>query len=223
MKKQIFSDEALRKIAQQLLCELQKEKEEVKNDKKIPVGISNRHIHLCQADIEILFGKEAVLEHQKDLGQPGQFAAKQTVTIVGPKNSIHNVRVLGPARNVSQLEISKTDSFQLGIHPPVNESGDLTNAASIFVVGPKGSVFLEKNVIIAKRHIHMSPTEAEKFNVTNGQLVQIRTSGEREIILCNTVIRVRDDFRLECHLDTDEANAAELNTKNSFVEIIQAR
>lgn len=221
MKLENLSEEMLRDLAKQLLSGLDQSNEIAMNDSKIPVGISNRHIHLCKQDMEILFGNNFELERQKYLKQPGQFASKQTVTIVGPKTSIHNVRVLGPTRSESQLEISKTDSFQLGIRPPVNESGDLTNAASIFVVGPKGSLYLENGVIIAKRHIHMSPRDAERYHVKNGDLVQIKTSGDREVIFCNTLIRVREDFLLECHLDTDEANAAEIGSKNSFVEIVQ--
>lgn len=221
MKLENISEEMLRDLANQLLIGLDQSNEVIEDDSKIQVGISNRHIHLCKKDMEILFGNNFELERQKYLKQPGQFASKQTVTIVGPKTSIHNVRVLGPTRSESQLEISKTDSFQLGIRPPVNESGDLTNAASIFVVGPKGSLYLENGVIIAKRHIHMSPRDAEKYNVKNGDLVQIKTSGDREVIFCNTLIRVREDFLLECHLDTDEANAAEIGSKNSFVEIVQ--
>ena len=185
----------------------------------ISVGISNRHIHLCQEDVEALFGSGYQLTIKKWLKQPGQYATAETVTIVGPKGSLANVRVLGPTREKSQLEISKTDSFALGVKAPINESGDLTHAGAVCVLGPKGMVTLKQNVIVAKRHIHMSPMDAAKFNVVNKQLVAIKTSGEREMIFMDTVIRVDDNFRLECHLDTDEANAASLKN-GSKVTII---
>ena len=185
----------------------------------ISVGISNRHIHLCQEDVEALFGSGYQLTIKKWLKQPGQYATAETVTIVGPKGSLANVRVLGPTREKSQLEISKTDSFALGVKAPINESGDLTHAGAVCVLGPKGMVTLKQNVIVAKRHIHMSPMDAAKFNVVNKQLVAIKTSGEREMIFMDTVIRVYDNFRLECHLDTDEANAASLKN-GSKVTII---
>ena len=185
----------------------------------ISVGISNRHIHLCQEDVEALFGSGHQLTIKKWLKQPGQYATAETVTIVGPKGSLANVRVLGPTREKSQLEISKTDSFALGVKAPINESGDLTHAGAVCVLGPKGMVTLKQNVIVAKRHIHMSPMDAAKFNVVHKQLVAIKTSGEREMIFMDTVIRVDDNFRLECHLDTDEANAASLKN-GSKVTII---
>ena len=185
----------------------------------ISVGISNRHIHLCQEDVEALFGSGYQLTIKKWLKQPGQYATAETVTIVGPKGSLANVRVLGPTREKSQLEISKTDSFALGVKAPINESGDLTHAGAVCVLGPKGMVTLKQNVIVAKRHIHMSPMDAAKFNVVNKQLVAIKTSGEREMIFMDTVIRVDDNFRLECHLATDEANAASLKN-GSKVTII---
>lgn len=185
----------------------------------ISVGISNRHIHLCQEDVEALFGSGYQLTIKKWLKQPGQYATAETVTIVGPKGSLANVRVLGPTREKSQLEISKTDSFALGVKAPINESGDLTHAGAVCVLGPKGMVTLKQNVIVAKRHIHMSPMDAAKFNVVNKQLVAIKTSGEREMIFMDTVVRVDDNFRLECHLDTDEANAASLKN-GSKVTII---
>jgi len=185
----------------------------------ISVGISNRHIHLCQEDVEALFGSGYQLTMKKWLKQPGQYATAETVTIVGPKGSLANVRVLGPTREKSQLEISKTDSFALGVKAPINESGDLTHAGAVCVLGPKGMVTLKQNVIVAKRHIHMSPMDAAKFNVVHKQLVAIKTSGEREMIFMDTVIRVDDNFRLECHLDTDEANAASLKN-GSKVTII---
>ena len=185
----------------------------------IPVGISNRHIHLSQQDLESLFGEGYELTPIKELKQPGQYAAKETVLIAGPKGTFEKVRVLGPVRPVSQIEISKSDSFTLGIKPPVRESGDLTNAATLTVIGPFGSVIMEKKVIIAKRHIHMTPIEAEQLNVIDRQLVSIRVEGERGGTLDEVVIRVSDQFRLECHLDMDEANALGISN-NQMITIM---
>ncbi|MBO0439383.1 phosphate propanoyltransferase [Candidatus Enterococcus ikei] len=185
----------------------------------IPVGISNRHIHLSQQDLESLFGEGYKLTPIKELKQPGQYAAKETVLIAGPKGTFEKVRVLGPVRPVSQIEISKSDSFTLGIKPPVRESGDLTNAATLTVIGPFGSVIMEKKVIIAKRHIHMTPIEAEQLNVIDRQLVSIRVEGERGGTLDEVVIRVSDQFLLECHLDMDEANALGISN-NQMITIM---
>lgn len=191
-----------------------------KQDMSIPVGISNRHIHLCQSDIDQLFGIGYELTVQKWLSQPGQFAAKEIVTLVGTKGSINKVRVLGPARSKSQVEISKTDSLKLGVVAPISESGKLDQAGAITVVGPKGMLELKQNVIIAKRHIHMHPNDAAKHGVIDGELVAIKTDGDRGLIFNKTMIRVDENFKLECHLDTDEANAAGL-TNRSTVEIVK--
>ena len=176
----------------------------------IPVGISNRHIHLSQEDIERLFGVGYQLTKMKDLKQPGQYAAKETVTIAGPKGSFTNVRVLGPARQSSQIEISKSDNFVLGIKAPVRESGDIANSAGLTAVGPKGAVNMESKVIVAKRHIHMTPADAIRFDVQDKEVVWIKTSGERVANLGDVIIRVDEQFSLECHLDMDEANAVSI-------------
>lgn len=186
--------------------------------KKIPVGISNRHIHLSQFDLEILFGEGYQMSKLKDLKQPGQFAANETVCIAGPKGSLNSVRVLGPVRAESQVEISKTDSFTLGIKSPIRESGDLKGSADICVIGPKGSIVLKEKAIIAKRHIHMAPEDAQIFNVTNGQKVCVAISGERKGILGEVVVRVNPNYSLEFHVDTDEANGMGLSSKDT-VEI----
>lgn len=186
--------------------------------KKIPVGISNRHIHLSQFDLEILFGEGYQMSKLKDLKQPGQFAANETVCIAGPKGSLNSVRVLGPVRAESQVEISKTDSFMLGVKTTVRESGDLKGSADICVIGPKGSIVLKEKAIIAKRHIHMTPEDAQIFNVTNGQKVCVAISGERKGILGEVVVRVNSNYSLEFHVDTDEANGMGLSSKDT-VEI----
>ncbi|MEH8151020.1 phosphate propanoyltransferase [Aeromonas veronii] len=176
----------------------------------IPVGISNRHVHLAQQDVEALFGKGYTLTPLKPLRQPGQFAAEECVTVVGPKGSLTRVRVLGPTRPVSQLEISRADCFTLGIKAPVRESGQLENTGSALLIGPAGHVELRSQVICAWRHIHLSPQDARQLNVTNGQKVSVRSDGERQLTFDEVVVRVRDDFALEFHIDTEEANAAGL-------------
>lgn len=176
----------------------------------IPVGISNRHVHLAQQDVEALFGKGYTLTPLKPLRQPGQFAAEECVTIVGPKGSLKNVRVLGPTRPVTQLEVSRADCFTLGISAPVRESGQLEKAGDALLVGPKGHVDLHSQVICAWRHIHLSPQDARRLNVVNGQKVSVRSAGERQLTFDEVVVRVREDFALEFHIDTEEANAAGL-------------
>lgn len=184
---------------------------------EIPVGISNRHVHLAQQDVEALFGKGYVLTPFKALRQPGQFAAEECVTVVGPKGSLTHVRVLGPTRPASQLEISRADCFALGIKAPVRESGQLENAGSALLIGPAGHVELRSQVICAWRHIHMSPQDARHLNVHNGQKVSVSSHGERQLTFDEVVVRVRDDFALEFHIDTEEANAAGLKNGASVM------
>ncbi len=177
---------------------------------KVPVGISNRHIHLSKEHLEQLFGEGYVLHKQKDLKQVGQFAAEETVTLVGPKGKISNVRILGPLRKQTQVEVSRTDSYLLGIDPPIRDSGDLEGSAGITIQGPRGQVTIDEGVILAFRHIHFSPEDAERFGVRDKQLVSVVVEGTRSLILENVLCRVHKDYRLEFHIDTDEANAAGL-------------
>ena len=180
-----------------------------KEDNTVPVGVSNRHIHLSVDDAETLFGKGYQLTPLKDLSQPGQFACKETLTIVGPSlRPIENVRVLGPVRKASQVEISRTDSFTLKVKPPVRESGDIAGSAPITIIGPEGVVQLKEGCIIANRHIHMSTAEGAQFGLADGDYVDIETSGERRTKFFDVQVRVNKDFRLEMHIDTDDANAA---------------
>lgn len=173
---------------------------------KIPVGISARHVHLCREDLETLFGKGYQLNKKKDL-MGGQFAAQECVTLIGTKlRAIENVRVLGPERSKSQVEISRTDAIKLGLTAPVRLSGDLAGSAPIALVGPKGVVYLKEGCIIAIRHIHMSPADAAKFGVKDKQVVKVRFESGRGGILEDVPIRVDDSFTLEMHIDTDEAN-----------------
>ena len=173
----------------------------------VPVGISNRHIHLSQADLDQLFGAGYQLTPMKELSQPGQFACKETVTICGPKGAIEKVRVLGPVRKETQIEIVAGDCFKLGVKAPDKLSGDLAGTPGITVVGPKGSVQTAQGLIVAQRHIHMAPVDAQAYGVQDGQIVKIRVGGLRGGIYDNVAIRVTTSSKLECHLDTEEANA----------------
>lgn len=178
----------------------------------VPIGVSARHIHLTQEHVEVLFGKGYQLTKKKDL-MGGQFASNECVTIVGLKlRAIENVRVLGPVRKQSQVEISATDAIKLGIKAPVRESGNLAGSAPIAVVGPKGVLYLEEGCIIAKRHIHMSPADAAAAGVHDGDIVSVKADNERGTIFNEVLIRVNDSYTLEMHIDTDEANAAKIAT-----------
>ncbi|MFW5741065.1 MAG: phosphate propanoyltransferase [Myxococcota bacterium] len=177
---------------------------------KIPISASVRHVHLSKAHVEALFGPGHELTPKAELSQPGQFAAQETVTLVGPKNRLEKVRVLGPARNETQVEISRTDEFTLGIDAPIRASGDLDDSLGLRVEGPKGVVDLERGVIQAQRHIHMSPEDAERFGVSDKDYVMVRVSGERGIVYDDVLVRVSPKYKLDMHLDTDEANAADL-------------
>lgn len=176
----------------------------------VPVGVSNRHIHLSQADVETLFGAGHQLTKKKEL-MGGQFACEECCTIVGLKlRAIENVRVLGPARKATQVEISYTDARKLGINVPVRESGDTKGSAPIAIVGPKGAVYLNEGCIVAARHIHMSPSDAAKAGVSDGDYVKVRVENERGTTFENVKIRVDESFTLEMHIDTDEANASDI-------------
>lgn len=179
------------------------------SDNKIPVGISNKHIHLSKDDVETLFGKGYELTPMKELSQPGQYACKETLTLVGPSmRAIEGVRVLGPVRKTSQVEISMTDSYVLKVKPPVRESGKTEGSAPITIVGPKGIVNLKEGCIIANRHIHMSPSDAARFGVKDGEYIDVDAfEGTRKTRWFDVQIRVNDAFRLEMHVDTDDANA----------------
>lgn len=185
-------------------------------DAGIPVGISNRHIHLSTQDLETLFGKGYELTPIKDLSQPGQYACKETLTLIGPSmRPIENVRVLGPVRKASQVEISLTDSFVLKVKPPVRESGDIAGSAPITIVGPKGIVELKEGCIIANRHIHMHTSDAVKYGVKDGEYIDVDAlQGTRKTRWYGVQVRVRDDFALEMHVDTDDANA--VGYKNGY-------
>lgn len=178
----------------------------------IPVGVSNRHIHLTAADVEILFGKGYELQPMKELSQPGQYACKEQLTLVGPSmRAIEKVRVLGPVRKATQVEISRTDSYTLKVKAPVRESGKIAGSAPITIVGPKGVISIPEGCIIANRHIHMSPEDGRHFGVSDGEYVDVEVDdGERRTKWYDVQVRVHPDFRLEMHVDTDDANAVGL-------------
>lgn len=205
----------------ELLLEVIKEGGDFKkNTDSIPVGISNRHIHLSQTDLDVLFGAGYQLTAVKELSQPKQYACKETVTICGPKGAIEKVRILGPVRSETQVEILQADCFKLGIIAPMKMSGDLQGTPGITIIGPKGSVVLSRGLMIAQRHIHMTLEDAKNFGVTDGELVSIQIDGLRGGTYSNVVIRANNTSALECHIDTDEANAFNL-APSSRIKIIK--
>jgi len=178
-------------------------------EKKILVETSARHVHLTEADMETLLGKGNSLTVKKMLSQPGQFASNERITLVGPKNSIANVLILGPTRPATQVEISLTDARALGISVPVRESGDIKGSGAVKLVGPAGEVELTEGAIAAKRHIHLDPATAEELGVTDKQIVSTKIdTADRSIIFGDVVVRVNPNFAPAVHIDTDEANAA---------------
>ncbi|MGX7058421.1 phosphate propanoyltransferase [Vagococcus humatus] len=188
--------------------------------KVVPLGISNRHIHLSQCAVDKLFGKGYQLTKIKDLAQPGQYACKECVTLAGPKGVIQKVRVLGPVRPETQVEILQGDSFKLGVKGDVRLSGDLNGTSGITIIGSKGSLELTQGVIVAKRHIHMTLEDAKRLNVCDGETVSIELTGSRGGTLNNVIIRAQANATLECHVDTEEANALGI-TPGTCVEIIK--
>ena len=177
-------------------------------ENKVLVETSARHVHLTEEHIAALFGAGHTLTHKKDLSQPGQFACEERVTVVGPKGSIAKVIVLGPARPASQVEVSLTDARTLGVEAPVRESGDVAGSGACKLVGPAGEVELSEGVIAAKRHIHLTPADAEAFGVADKEIVGVKiTSADRSLTFGDVVVRVSPKFAAAMHIDTDEANA----------------
>ncbi|MDR0851228.1 MAG: phosphate propanoyltransferase [Clostridiales Family XIII bacterium] len=187
---------------------------------KVEVGISNKHLHLSAEHIEILFGKGHVLTPIKDLKQPGQFASEERVDIVGPKGTIKGLRVLGPARPETQVELSLTDVRGLGIKAPIRESGKLEGTPGVKIVGPEGEVEIDHGVIVALRHIHLSPSEAVEAGVKDKDVVRVKTSGSRPLLFEEVLIRSGETHLREFHVDTDEGNAAGIDN-DEFVEIME--
>ena len=205
----VRTDEA-RAIARKT-AHLARERDQVQRELSIPVAVSARHVHLTQQAVETLFGQGHELTPAKPLSQPGQFASEEELTIVGPKRRLEGVRVLGPTRSICQVEISRTDEFHLGVDAPVRNSGDIKNSPGITLIGPAGQLTLDEGLICARRHIHMTPADAESFGVQNGDVVAVAfdTDG-RDLVFGDVLIRVSPKYKLEMHIDTDEANAAEL-------------
>lgn len=192
-------------------------------ERPIPLGVSNRHIHLCAEDYARLFPDQPISE-KKALLQPGQYAAEQTVTLVGPKGQLKNVRLLGPLRSTSQVEISRTDARTLGVEAPLRMSGTLQGTPGIRLVSPFAELDLTSGVIIARRHIHMSPLDALILRVSHGDSVSVAIEGdERRLIFDNVAVRVSPDMRLEMHIDTDEANAAGADSPHAFAKLVTPR
>ena len=176
---------------------------------RIPIAVSARHAHLSRPTLDRVFGPGWQLRPRTWLSQAGQFAAQETVTLIGPAGRIQNVRVMGPPRSRDQIELSRTDELMLGIEAPVRISGNLDGTPGIFIEGPAGRVSLSNGVISARRHVHMSPQDAERLGVQDGQSVQVKVdSKDRDLVFGDVTVRIAPDFRLELHLDTDEANAA---------------
>lgn len=199
-------EQLVQTITKMVVEQLKNSCQETESTERIPIGISARHVHLTQEHVDELFGKGYQLTKKKEL-MGGQFASNELVTLVGTKlRAIENVRILGPCRKASQVEISKTDCIKLGVKAPIRESGKIEGSAPIAVVGPKGVVYLEEGCIVAKRHIHMSPDDAKRFGVTNGQSVKVRFDNDRGGVMEDVIIRVDPTFTLEMHIDTDEAN-----------------
>ena len=191
------------------------------NQKKyyIPAAVSNRHVHLSREHIDILFGKDYELCRQKNLSQPGQFACNEILQMKGTKGSINNLRVLGPARGDTQIEISLTDSFGLGITPVFRLSGDIAGTPGCLLIGPKGEVNLQKGVIISLRHLHISAPQAAVYCLKTGDIINLKKTGERGIVLNQVHVRSGEGHELELHIDTDEANAANIRN-GDYLEIV---
>lgn len=174
---------------------------------KVSIGVSNRHVHLKQEDLYKLFGEGYTLEKVKDLNQPGQYASNSFVDLKTDKGIIEHVRVLGPIRDYTQVEISKTDSYKLGLNPPVRDSGDLYNSENIVIIGSKGEIVAHNSCIIATRHIHILPEQIKEYGLENKNIVSVRLSGEKGGIINNVHLKIADNSFFEMHLDTDDANA----------------
>lgn len=189
--------------------------------KKIPLGISGRHIHLSKEHLEVLFGKDYELTIFRELSQPGQYACEEKVDVISPEGrELNGVRILGPTRNATQLEVSRSDAIRGRFVAPVRSSGDIKGSGKATIVGPKGQVELEEGVIVADRHIHFSLEDAKEFSVKDGDVVSLYVEGEKSGIINEVLCRVSDQFRLDCHLDTDDGAAFGLKTGDT-VQIVK--
>jgi acetate kinase len=207
-EERMMAREALRTLRQFHISQVTREAAPV----PIPIEVSAHHVHLCQAHVEALFGAGHELTPVADLSQPGQFAAQERVTLIGPRGRVERVRVLGPARIQTQVEIAMTEQFKLGIQPPIRASGDLDHSPGITLEGPAGVVQIEQGVICALRHIHMTPEDALKLGLRDHDIVRLSVAGDRELIFGDVLVRVSPKYQLALHIDTDEANAANITT-----------
>ncbi len=211
----MYDAEKIEKAVSMILDEYKKDKNE-----EIKIGVSQRHIHLSREDLDALFGKGYELTKKKTL-MGREYASEECVTLVGPSlKSIERVRVLGPVRKHTQVEISKTDTFILKVSPPVRPSGEIEGSERIVVVGPKGSVYLKEGVIIANRHIHLTPDYAKRHGIKDGDYVDVMVDSIKPTKFYGVQVRVRDDFNVEMHIDTDDANSAGIKN-GDFVRIIK--
>jgi acetate kinase len=218
-EERMMAREALRTLSRSYISRVL----EAQKQEPFLVEISAHHIHLTQEHVEALFGKGHQLTKHADLSQPGQYACKEQLTIVGPKGRIERVRILGPARKYSQVEIAMTEQFKLGIHPPIRESGDIANTPGCILESPSGSVPIDRGVICALRHIHMSPEDALRYGVRDKSFVRVRIAGDRELIFGDVLVRVDPSFKLAMHIDTDEGNAANVKTgAQGYIDAIQS-
>lgn len=193
---------------------------ELKEKMMVEVEASGRHVHLCREDVERLFGKGYQLTKVRDLSQPGQYVCKERVTITGPKGSLHNVVILGPERKETQAEISMTDSLALGIRPPVRLSGDIKDTPGFTITNNDRQVVTDKGLIIAKRHMHITPEDAKRLHVKDGEALKIKVYGSRPVIFEDTIARVSSTFQTYVHIDYDEANACGFE-KGTFCRIVR--
>ena len=186
-------------------------------DKPVPIGVSNRHVHFTEKDFKALFGSDAGPTLYKQLVQPGFYAANEKVDIVGPKGSFKNIRMIGPCRPYTQIEVSMGDARILGLKPPIRDSGKLKNTPGIKIIGPKGTIEIKYGVIVSKRHIHFSPKEAKEFKIKDGEEARVRCGidKDRELIFERVLCRVSDSYALELHVDIEEANAGVIETGQS--------
>lgn len=206
----MYDLELIQATVKNVVKELKVNTKEQSNDDYVKIGVSQRHIHLSREDLDILFGKGYELTPKKVL-MGKEFASNEVVTLVGPSlKAIENVRVLGPVRKNTQVEISRTDTFVLKVSPPVRPSGEIKGSEKIVVVGPKGSIYLKEGVIIANRHIHLTPEFAKSLNLKDNDLVDVVIDGVKPTKFYDVQIRVRDDFHVEMHIDTDDANSSGL-------------
>ena len=218
-EERMMAREALRALSRSYITRVL----EAQKQQPFLVEISAHHIHLTQEHVEALFGKGHQLTKHADLSQPGQYACKEQLAIVGPKGRIERVRILGPARKYTQVEIAMTEQFKLGIHPPIRESGDITDTPGCILESPNGSVQIDRGVICALRHVHMTPEDALRYGVRDKSFVRVKIAGDRELVFGDVLVRVDPSFKLAMHIDTDEGNAANVKTgANGYIDAIQS-